>query len=237
MDVSRLIKGWWIDLKSAIYPPLCEVCDRPLVDGERVICLHCNVGLPRTLSHRSSAGPVPDRLVSHAHINKVASWFYYQRASPYTALIHHAKYHNRPMLARELGEIYAREIENDGFFDNIDLIIPVPMALKKETRRGYNQAMEIASGVSKVTGIPVADNLVAVKEHSTQTSRGAFDRYLNVKGLFSVENPVELEGMHILVIDDVLTTGSTMLAACDTLWECCTGITLSVLTLGATRLA
>lgn len=236
MDVKRLIKGWLGDLVSAIYPPLCEVCDRPLVDGERIMCLHCNVGLPRTYSHVASGGPVHDRLMSHAQIKRVASWFFYQRTSPYTSLIHQAKYHSRPMLARELGEIYALEIMSDGFFDDIDLIIPVAMSWKKEARRGYNQSEEIARGISNVTGIQVVDNLVVKKDHGTQTSRGAFDRYLNVKGLFKVVNPEELVEKHVLVVDDVLTTGSTMLAACDTLYESSHGITISVLTLGATRL-
>ncbi|MDE6085354.1 MAG: ComF family protein [Muribaculaceae bacterium] len=236
MDVKGLIRRWCGDLASIIYPPLCEVCDRPLVDGEKIMCLHCNVGLPRTRSHLSARGSVHDRLVSHAPVNRVASWFFYQRTSPYTALIHNAKYHSRPMLARQLGEIFATEIMNDGFFDGIDILVPVPMAWNKEMRRGYNQAVEIARGVANVTGLPIARNLVVVKEHRTQTSRGVYDRYLNVKDLFMIEKPEEFEGRHLLVIDDVLTTGSTILAACDTLWESCSGITLSVLTLGATRL-
>ena len=202
-----MIRGWLGDLASAIYPPLCEVCDRPLVDGERIMCLHCNVGLPRTYSHVASRGPVQDRLVSRAHIRKVASWFFYQRTSPYTSLIHQAKYHSRPILARELGEMYAREIIKDDFFDDIDLIIPIAMSWKKEARRGYNQSEEIARGISNVTGIQVVGNLVVKKDHGTQTSRGAFDRYLNVKDLFKVVNPEELSEILVLVVDDVLTTG------------------------------
>ncbi len=141
------------------------------------------------------------------------------------------------MLGRQLGRMYAREIKADGFFDDIDVILPVPITERKEMQRGYNQAFEIARGVSDETGLPIGDHLVTVKAHKTQTRQSAYERYLNVKGVFGIQHAEEIDGLHILVIDDVLTTGSTMVAACDSVRQACPEARISVLTLGLTVLS
>lgn len=226
--------AWWHDFLSVIFPRVCEVCGRQLVDGEELICTHCNMSMPRTRWHVSDFNPVHQRLAASACVDRAASWFEYRRTSPYAGLILKAKYHDRPEIARTLGRLYACEIKDSGFFDGIDAVLPVPMYRGKQLKRGYNQAEEIALGINAATGIPVGDNLRALHGHSTQTRRGAYDRYLNVAGLFGVDNAAELAGRHILLVDDVLTTGSTLSACCEALRRAVPTVRVSVLTIAAT---
>jgi len=231
------MRTWWRDLESLVFPHVCEVCGRQLVDGEELLCTYCNLAMPRTNYHIVDFNDVHHRLAGSVHVERAASWFQYRRHSKYVKLIHKAKYYDRPEIARIMGRMYAREIAPSGFFDGIDVILPVPMHVFKELKRGYNQAAEICDGLHDVTGIPLGDNLKAMHGHSSQTRRGAYGRYLNVSGLFGVIDAVGLTDRHVLVVDDVLTTGSTLSACCEALVKAVPGIRISVLTLAvATRL-
>lgn len=234
MDLGALTRTWWHDLLGMVFPAVCEVCGRSLVDGEELLCTHCNTGMPRTFYHTDPFNPLHHRLAASLSVDRAAAWFHYRRTSPYSRLILRAKYFDRPEIARAMGRLYALEIKPSGFFDGIDLILPVPMHSLKELKRGFNQAEEAALGISRATDIPLGDNLRARHSHSTQTRRSAYSRYLNVAGLFGVHNPGELSGLHLLVVDDVLTTGSTLSACCEALRAAVPDARISVLTLAAT---
>ena len=226
------------DLASVIVPSYCVVCNRPLLKGERHVCLHCLAHLPRTGICGGDFTPLHHRLASTAVcIDRVAAWFYYTQGSPYNAIITMAKYADRPSLSRMSGEIFAREISCTNFFGGIDLLQPVPLAFWKGFRRGYNQSHQIALGISAITGIPVG-NLLKARPHSTQTRKDAYGRYINSLEVFSARRAATAyDNKHILLIDDVLTTGSTILACARALLTAAPGATVSVLTLGATRLS
>lgn len=234
--MGSLISRWFNDLLGIIFPEICVVCGRSLVDGEQVMCLHCNAALPRTHFHRDDFNSMSQRLVGKAPIERTAAWFHYKRMSPYVKLIHDAKYRDRPELATKLGVMYAAEIKTSGFFDGIDLILPVPMHPLKQVSRGYNQALEIARGISRVTAIGVGNNLVAVKEHRSQIHHTAYERFENVVKLFDVKHADELSGQHLLVVDDVITTGSTIMACCEVLHRKVSDVKISVLTLASASL-
>ena len=143
-------------------------------------------------------------------------WFFLSyRESPYVDIIHRAKYGGRPELIEKMARRYARELADTGFFDGIDAIAPVPLHRLKQWRRGYNQSRYIAAGICSIVPLPVVDNLEASRGHASQTSSGVFARWLNAGNVYDVRRPRELDGLHLLVVDDVITTGATLLACCN----------------------
>lgn len=195
---------------SAVFPQVCEVCGRTLVRGESHVCLGCLAALPRTMTHRDPDSRMLSRLARVAPVDRCAAWFYYDPGGPFGALIRRAKYDGRPSMARDLGAMFARELIADTFFDGIDLLVPVPLHWRRRMERGYNQSREIARGVSDVTGIPVSDALCALRAHGSQTRLSGDRRQLNVRGVYALRPPsTSFAGKHILLIDDIFTTGAT----------------------------
>ena len=237
MGIAGGLKEWGTALLHMVFPRCCEVCSGALVRGEEVICMQFDYDMPRCRIHNDPFNDIHKRLASQVPIERAAAMFFYYRNTPYTRLIHVAKYNGRPRVGRELAQRFAREIEPDGFFSGVDLILPVPLHKFKRLKRGYNQSEYIAMGLSDVTGIAVGDNLIAVKAHSSQTRRGAFDRWLNARHIYQALRPDDLAEKHILVVDDVITTGSTMLACCEAIHAAAPSSRISVLALGLTSLA
>lgn len=228
------IPEWLRSLASVIYPARCQVCGCALTAGEHTICLRCYAEMPRTGIHKSPFNEIHHR-TARTRIERAGAYFHYERHSPYAGLIHVAKYHDRPDIARELGAAYAREIKPDGFFDGIDIIEPVPLHWLRRIMRGYNQSYHIACGISSVTGIPLGEHLQVSRLQRSQTRRNAFGRHLAAEGLYRIKAPEELNGKHILVVDDVITTGATVKSCCDAIAGSCRHTTLSILSLGLSR--
>ncbi len=233
---STVIKEWLDALLGMIYPNVCEICGTSLVNGEKIICSHCNIAMPRTGIHNDRFNHIHQRLFCHAPILNAGAMFYYYKNDSYARLIHKLKYNNRREIGRELGRMYARELAADSFFSGIDILIPVPVHWSKLISRGYNQAAIIAEGISDVTSIPVGDHLKAVKRHPTQTRRGALARWENSEGIYRACHSDELVDRHVLIIDDVVTTGATLIHCCEAIHAASPSTTISVLTLGATKL-
>lgn len=223
-------------LPEALLPRLCPVCGRSLVRGERALCMHCLMGIPRTRMYRDPDNSIVARLAHPGlRLTLAAAWMEYRRESPYAAIVRDAKYRHMPRLAREAGRLFASEMKTDGVaaLADIDVLLPVPLYWTKLMRRGYNQSEEIAIGISDITGIPVGDNLRAARPHRTQTRRSAEQRRANVDGIIRVRFPEELDGLHVAVVDDVITTGATIADALRALTATTTPRALSVLTIGA----
>lgn len=233
--LNNLLKPWSY-LPDMFFPRVCCVCHTPLGEQEDFLCLHCLVALPRTNMHLSGFNAIHQRLAGHNLIERAGAWFQYVSHSEWAQIIYDTKYYHLPLIGRAAGKAYAAEIKGDGFFDGVDLLLPVPMWPAKERRRGYNQAREIARGMSEATGITVGDNLRAVRSHSTQTRRHAWERFVNAHDTFGVSDAGELNGKHVMIVDDVITTGATMLACCDAIRAVSPATRLSVIALGATVL-
>lgn len=229
-------RQWADDALGLIWPRQCPVCGEALVHDERLLCLQCSLEMPRTGLHRENFSIIHQRLAGKTPIERGAALFYYYSGNPYTRLIHEAKYNGHPWIARTLAADYARELMSDGFFDGIDLIVPVPLHPLKRLRRGYNQTEYIAEGLSRVTGLPVAHCLRMCRPHGTQTRLGAYARWLNSRATYQATHTEKLQGCHVLVVDDVLTTGATLLSCCRAIHDAAPTATLSVLTLGLTQL-
>lgn len=230
------LKGWFSDLLRIVFPDVCEVCGSSLVRGEEVICLKCDMNMPRTRVHNDSFNIIHERLAGKTPIERASGYFYYYRESDYAAIIHNAKYNGRPIIARKLAMRFARELMADNFFDGIDVVLYVPMFFLKKIKRGYNQSEYIAQGISQATNIPIGHNLISKRSHSSQTKKNSYSRWLNAQGVYDVINSDELENKHVLIVDDVITTGATLLACCDVVHNAVPSATISVLSLAVTRL-
>ena len=230
------LKGWFSDLLRIVFPDVCEVCGSSLVRGEEVICLKCDMNMPRTRVHNDSFNIIHERLAGKTPIERASGYFYYYRESDYAAIIHNAKYNGRPIIARKLAMRFARELMADNFFDGIDVVLYVPMFFLKKIKRGYNQSEYIAQGISQATNIPIGHNLISKRSHSSQTKKNSYSRWLNAQGVYDVINSEELENKHVLIVDDVITTGATLLACCDVVHNAVPSATISVLSLAVTRL-
>lgn len=225
-------------LLDAFFPRLCPVCGCSLVRGETLMCLSCLAALPRTRMHLRPDNSITARLARPGlRLALAAAWMDYSRHSPYAAVVRDAKYRGMPHLAREAGRIFACELMADigPGLAGIDVLLPVPLHWTKMLRRGYNQSREIALGISAATGIPVGDNLYALRAHATQTRRSVRERMRNVGGIIAVRRPAELLGLHVAVVDDVITTGATLADALRALRAQAQPSATSVLTIGAVR--
>lgn len=200
---------WISDLIELIFPRHCHVCGEVLSRQEQDICLNCLYKLPKIEKiHQSELEKV---FWGKFNVERVASYFYYQKESPYSRLLHKMKYGNHPDVGRRLAIMAAEQLSEEGFFDGIEAIVPLPLSKKKRRQRGYNQCDYIAEGLSHITGIPVVkDCVVRTKANESQTHKTRDERWKNAEGIFSLATPEALKGKHILLIDDILTTGATL---------------------------
>ena len=199
------------DFISLLFPRLCYGCGTHLLRNEELICTECHVLIPRTDFHLVDDNPVARLFWGRCMIEKAAAFSYYIRGSRIRNLIHNLKYKGIEEIGYELGKLYGASLNDSGFCSGIDVIMPVPLHPVKKRKRGFNQSELIATGISEATGIPVdAVSLTRITPTSTQTRRSRYDRWTNVEGVFSIKDPEYNRGKHILLVDDVITTGSTI---------------------------
>ncbi len=234
--LTGLLRQGAESLAGLVYPRLCEVCGTALIDGEETMCLQCLCNFPACGIDDFDSNLIHVRLAGHAPIERAVAAFHYIRDNRYTRLIQAAKYDGRPRIAAWLARRMAAELLPAAFLDGIDLIVAVPLHISKKWRRGYNQSDYIANAISEVTGIPVSDNLTCRRRHATQTRRNAFERWLNARDLYSVVAPDELANRHILIVDDVITTGATLLSCCEAVHRSAPSARISVLSLAITQM-
>jgi len=201
----------WDDFISLLFPRLCYACGEPLLRNENLICTGCYVVIPRTNFHTDSDNPVAKLFWGRCLIEKAAAFSFYNKGSRVRNLIHNLKYRGIEEIGYLLGRMYAQSLKSSGFTSDIDLIIPVPLHPSRKRVRGFNQSDLIARGIADVTGLSVsASSLSRIKSSTTQTKRSRYERWTNVEGIFHVTEPEIIAGKHILLVDDVITTGSTI---------------------------
>jgi ComF family protein len=172
--------------------------------------------MPRTYFHLISPNQVEQLFWGRVKVEKATALFFYRKGSRYQQLLYSLKYKGNAEIGIELGKLFGADLNTVNYFGEIDYIVPVPLHPKKERKRGYNQSLMIAKGLEALINKPiVTGNLVRKHYSETQTRKGRFERWENVSELFQLENPEQFESKHILLIDDVITTGSTI-EACAT---------------------
>lgn len=226
----------WQRLLDLLAPRLCVVCGRRLSPTERVLCASCNMHLPRTGFQFDAWDNILARLFwGIIPVERAAALFYYEASSRNSNILYDLKYHDHPEIGKEMGRLMACEFAEAGFFDGIDLIVPVPLARSRQRHRGYNQSRCIARGIGSVTGLPVCDTAVRrTTFKKSQTQMGRRDRQENVAGAFSLADGRAVAGRHILLVDDVVTTGATM-TACARVLLSAGGVRVSLVSLGFAR--
>ena len=223
---------WISDLIDLIFPRHCCVCGETLSRQEHDICLNCLYHLPKIEPHHKQE--IEQIFWGKIGIERAASFMYYRKGSPYNALMHKLKYKDVPEVGTRLAEMAAKELMDSGFFNGITRIVPLPLSKKKLRKRGYNQSEYIAMGLSNITGISVDNSLVKRDiANETQTHKNRDERWENVKDIFSVNGNVSLEDEHVLLVDDILTTGATICSCAATLQKEC-GCKISIFTLAYT---
>ncbi len=222
----------WDDFISLLFPRLCHACGCHLLRNEDLICTGCYVSIPRTNYHLQDENPVAQLFWGRCPVEKAAAFSYYSRGSRIRNLIHKLKYKGIKEIGYELGRIYAVSLKSSGFTAGIDIIIPVPLHQSKRRSRGFNQSECISSGISEVTDLPVDTlSLVRTAFSDTQTRKSRYERWTNVKSIFQVTDPDAIKGKHILLVDDVITTGSTIESCVNELLKT-EGVRVSVAAIG-----
>jgi Predicted amidophosphoribosyltransferases len=222
----------WIDaLLNLLFPRSCVVCGGCLVKGEEAVCTMCNSRMPRTNYHLHPNNEIEQRFWGKAEIERATSYFFYNKGSDYRHILFKLKYNGYKELGEVMGRYMANELQTTDFFKGIDVVIPVPLHSKRKRVRGYNQSEWIALGISHATGIPLDLNtLVRSVSNNTQTRKSVFDRWENVKDVFQVASSEKIQGKHILLVDDVLTTGATLVSCAAKLLES-SDVKISIITL------
>ena len=227
-----ILSSWLHDVGAMLFPPTCAVCGRALVRGERMICTPCRASAPLTEYWRRSENPLARRFYGLLPIVEASAFLFYRRGSLCRRPILAFKYRKQWRLAQELGRWYGAELAASGLYDGIEVVIPLPLHPLKQLLRGYNQTACLAEGIAEALGATVDRRaLRRVRYTRTQARLSQRDRDRNVAGAFRVKAPERLQGRHLLLVDDVLTTGSTLLAAGEAIVQAVPDCRISIATL------
>jgi len=199
-----------------LYPDLCFACQKRPRPQDRSICLRCEYHIAPTNFHTMKDNPALQRFWGRIELEHAATSFAFSKGGLLQELIHKLKYKNQPNIGIELGKMYGHMLKGTSPYDSIDYIIPVPLHPKKKHTRGYNQAAMFAQGLGEVMDVAWSEDILQrVTYTSSQTKKSRMERFANVKDAFAVEGASKIAGKHLLVVDDVITTGAT-LEACAT---------------------
>lgn len=220
------------DLLSIFFPSYCYSCGQPLVGDERYLCGKCLLHLPTT--HYAA---VPDNLTEQRFMGRfpfqaATSLLYYEHGGEAQKLVHHIKYYEKVSFAEQMGRMLGRELTASGRFDQVELLVPIPLHPLKQLRRGYNQSELLCKGIAATFPRPICTNAVKRRTNTTsQTNKNRIQRMDNMQDVFLLKRPQAIEGKHILVVDDVITTGATTSACCQELLKA-PDVTISIASLG-----
>lgn len=207
MVINRYIR----DIATLLFPPVCAGCLMPLVHGEKEICLACWYHLPFTNFHKDAANEGVRQLRGLVPTMGTTSYLYFHKCSRVRNIMHQLKYRNRPGIGELLGKKYGEVLRDRFPYNTVDGIVPVPLHTTKLRKRGYNQSLYFAKGLSLAMKKPIlTGGFKRVRSASSQTRKNRYQRFENVRKSFKVSNPELFSGKHILLVDDVLTTGATL---------------------------
>lgn len=207
-------------LLDLIYPRTCVACKRPLSGIDTPICINCIIDLPVIINDTLQQKKINQKFDGKVNIADAKSYLLFEKGNVAQKLIHSLKYQNKQEVGIWLGKKFGDALLKIGKRDSFDLIVPIPLHAEKKKQRGYNQAILIAEGMSEILNIPVVKSgLIKMENNTSQTKKSRYQRYKNTSDIFKVDKTVNLQGKKVCLVDDVLTTGSTLEAAANVLIE------------------
>ena len=205
------LQEMWEGFLHLLFPEICVACGQDLPVTGSCFCLKCQLALDPSDMYMLRDNEFTDRFWGRLPLEGGAALYHFTRKSPVQRALHQLKYHNKPDIGIKIGRAFGQKLRNSEIFQSVDNIIPVPLHPRKERMRGYNQSTMFAQGIAEVLEVPVLNSvLVRNKFTASQTRKKRIERFQNVDQVFTVEKPALLEGRHLLLVDDVLTTGATL---------------------------
>ncbi len=206
-----IIRQSLTQLVELFYPNLCFACQQSHAAPKSAMCIRCEFHIVPTQYHTMEDNPVMERFAGRVQLAHATTCFEFTKGGLLQQLIHQLKYKNEPQVGVELGRIFGRMLKETAPYDTVDYIIPVPLHPKKQHKRGYNQAAMIAQGLAEGMQKEWSEKyLIRNTNTATQTKKSRLDRFANVQNAFDVVQAEALEGKHLLLVDDVITTGATL---------------------------
>lgn len=237
MSMLSDISGVVLDVASLVMPRTCLACGRVLLENEGCVCLACRYNMPLTNFSKHRENPVKLLFENTLSVEAATAMFWFVGGTEWQRIVHNFKYHGRWYFAQKMGEWLGEELRESGNFDDVELVVPIPLHYRRRLKRGYNQSEQLALGVGRKLGVKCDFRSVRRSLYNdSQTSKRSAERWDNVEEIFEVRNVDKLRGRHILLIDDVLTTGATMSSCASTIVKACEGdVRISIATLTVSR--
>lgn len=232
-----ILSDWWSDLKALFFPPYCPVCGERMGERALTICTRCRMEAPLTGYTHQFDNPLCRTFWGEIPFVHASALLFFSGSSGWRRLIHDFKYHGHWQLAGEMGRWYGAELRDGGLLADVDVVIAIPLHPLKRLKRGYNQSEFLAEGIARELGIEVDHR--AIRRHrnnQSQTRQSRHERWENVAEVFSVRHPERLKGRHILLVDDVLTTGATLISCGEAILKAVPDCRLSFAALAASDL-
>ncbi|MES1222391.1 MAG: ComF family protein [Bacteroidota bacterium] len=207
MITAKEIKDSFLHL---LFPHICAGCGNDLLNEESQLCIHCIDSLPETNFQSYANNPAEKIFWGRLPLISATAGYYFKKESLIQQLIHQFKYKGKKELGLQLGRMLGKYLAQSGRF-NADALVPLPLFPIKERKRGYNQATVLCEGMAEMMGIPVLKNVIVRPQHTdTQTKKGRVERWRNMEGKFVLQDIHSINNKHLLLVDDVITTGATI---------------------------
>lgn len=227
MTINSIIRPFR-ELVYLLFPPVCMGCNNLLNEQEQCVCIKCEHDLARLNFTPNQDNVVDEVFWGRVKVEKATAFFHFIKEGISQNLLHALKYKSRPDVGVFLGRTFANYLKKQNFFPDADIIVPVPLHSSRFRERGYNQSEKIVKGMNKALSLTVnTDNLYRTRANVTQTKKSKSERQDNVDGLFDVHDKSAFENKHILLVDDVITTGAT-LEACVLALQQCSNVRVSI---------
>src|SRR6266404_3972237 len=194
-----------------LFPHVCNGCGNDILGEETMLCMGCTAEMPETNFHIYANNPVEKIFWGRLPLASATAQYYFTKESLMQRLMHQLKYKGNRELGIQLGRLIGKDLQQTNRFNNIDALIPLPLFPAKEKRRGYNQATILCEGIAEVMNVEIFKDVIVRLQHTeTQTKKGRMERWQNIEGKFDLVKPEKIQHKHVLLVDDVVTTGATL---------------------------